>query len=112
METTERGYKTEQDAVSASLPGQIVADEGSNVYPRYWILNAPKVGDAVSYTFNGDYYPCGHIHSVSSEDKKFRIVKTTTGDIFYRRKNSASWIMKGGTWSLIQGHRSEMNPDF
>lgn len=37
-------------------------------------------------------------------------IQTSTGDVFFRRKDTASWIMKGGTWSLVAGHIDERNP--
>jgi hypothetical protein len=87
-------------------------DNGEHCYPRYDVVRVPRVGDKVSYAFNGDSYPDGEIVSVSSRDKGFRIVKTDTGSAYYRRKQTAGWIKKGGTWSLIQGHQRRWNPEF
>ena len=86
----------------------IPIDNGDHHYPRYDIIKAPKVGDEVSYAFNGDYYPCGKIVNISKTMFK---ITTDTGDKFYRRKNSGSWI-KDGTWSLVQGHIYRQNPSF
>lgn len=88
----------------------VAADYGSNVSPRYDVVRVPKVGDLVSYSFNGDTYPCGKIVSVGKGAK--RIVKTDTGATFYRRKLTGSWIKEGGTWSLVLGHIREQNPHF
>lgn len=84
-------------------------DNGEWVYPRYDIVAAPKVGSLVSYGFNGDYYPCGEIVKVGKNSK---IVTTSTGKVFYRRKQTATWKMKGGTWSMVGGHINERNPSF
>ncbi len=86
----------------------IAADSGSGVSPRFDIIKPPKIGDEVSYGFNGDYYPCGTIARIT----RGGMVVTTTGKKFNRRKQSAAWVMVGGTWSLAQGHISEQNPHF
>jgi hypothetical protein len=86
----------------------IPTDAGRSVYPRYDVIELPKVGDKVSYAFNGDYYPCGEIKSISPS---LRIITTTTGRKFYRRGRSGAWV-NNGTWSLIPGHVSRKNPEF
>jgi hypothetical protein len=86
----------------------IPIDAGRHTWPRYDVVLAPAVGDAVSYGFNGDAYPCGEIVSISATMK---VIKTSDGSVFYRRRESGSWI-KGGTWSLIAGHVSKQNPSF
>lgn len=86
----------------------IAIDSGANTFPRFDVICAPSIGDPVSYTFNGDYYPCGYIASISETLKK---ITTTTGHTFYRNKQSGSWSMHR-TWSMIKGHISEMNPHF
>ena len=78
----------------------------SNGY--FEVVVAPKVNDPVSYAFNGDYYPCGYIASISKTMKK---ITTTDGGVFYRKRNSGTWL-KHKTWSLIDGHHSELNPHF
>ena len=77
-------------------------------YPKYSIFELPQVGDPISYGFNGDYYPCGEIKSISATKK---LIVSTTGAKFYRRNNSASWV-KNGTWSMVAGHIDERNPHF
>lgn len=84
-------------------------DRTASVSPRFGIVEAPRVGDPVSYGFNGDYYPCGHITKIS--DSYYRI-QTSTGDVFYHRGHTGSWVKKGGTWSLVSGHINERNPSF
>ena len=86
----------------------IAVDNGPHCYPRFDVARLPAVGDEVSYAFNGDSYTCGKIASVS---KTFKLITTTEGQKFYRRRSRASWIMDG-TWSLVQGHIYEQNPSF
>lgn len=88
----------------------IATDAGSCVSPRYDVQRVPKVGEEVSYGFNGDYYPCGKIVSVGKGAKL--IVKTSTGATFYRRKLTGSWIKEGGTWCLVMGTHNDKNPHF
>lgn len=86
----------------------LMVDNGEHCAPRFDVIRAPKIGDKVSYGFNGDYYPDGEIISVTS---KFQ-VKTSGGHTYRRRKNSGSWLQPGGTWGLTQGHIDERNPHF
>lgn len=86
----------------------IATDAGPGVYPRYDVVEAPKVGEKVSYAFNGDYYPCGEIVSIS---ESLRVIKTSSGKRFYRRKLTGAWI-NNGTWCLVPGHVSRLNPEF
>lgn len=86
----------------------IPVDRGSSHHPRYDFVKAPKVGEEVSYAFNGDYYPCGKITKVSAS---LRRVETSEGRVFWRRKLTASWI-NNGTWSMVQGHIDRRNPSF
>lgn len=86
----------------------IATDAGPHTYPRYDVIRPPRVGDAVSYSFNGDTYPCGTITSIS---KSLKVIKTTEGRTFYRRRLTGSWISKG-TWFLVGGHHYEQNPSF
>lgn len=106
---------TEQDVqeIAAFLTEQtgdvhLMVDNGDYCSPRFDVIRAPKVGDKVSYAFNGDYYPDGEITAVTS---KFQ-VKTSGGHTYRRRKNSGSWLQPGGTWGLVQGHINERNPHF
>jgi hypothetical protein len=78
----------------------------SNGY--FEVITAPKLNDPVSYAFNGDYYPCGYIKSISKTMKK---ITTTDGDVFYRRRNTGTWL-KHSVWSLVSGHHNERNPHF
>jgi hypothetical protein len=115
------GWMTRHDFVSMDHAAQIAksatectgklhlpVDSGSGVWPRFDVIEAPAIGEAVSYGFNGDYYPCGHIKSIS---ESFRVITTTGGQKFYRRRESATWKFKG-IWSLVDGHRKELNPSF
>lgn len=84
----------------------VPVDRGPGVSPRYDVVQVPKVGDEVSYGFNGDSYPCSVVTKVS----KSLTVTTSEGNTFRRRKQTASWVRTGGTWSLIRGHHYEQNP--
>lgn len=86
----------------------MATDAGPHCSPRYDVIVAPRVGDPISYAFNGDCYPCGEIVRISDS---MRVIRGSEGDIFYRRKLSGSWV-KGGTWSMVHGHVSKRNPSF
>jgi hypothetical protein len=86
----------------------IPVDHGAHCYPRFDVVEAPVVGEPVSYAFNGDSYECGYITKVSSSLKR---VETSTGRVFYRRKLSGVWL-NGKTWSMVHGHVNELNPSF
>jgi hypothetical protein len=83
-------------------------DLGPGCSPRFGAVDVPKIGDLVSKGFNGDYYPEGEVVSVSATFKK---ITTSTGVSFYRRGNGEGW-RSDGTWWLVRGHVSEMNPSF
>jgi len=100
--------KLAQSATEATGKLYLPVDAGSGVWPRFDVIEAPAVGDEVSYAFNGDYYPCGTIKSISAS---FRLITTTEGQKFYRRRESACWKYNG-VWSLVDGHHSELNPSF
>jgi hypothetical protein len=115
------GWMTRHDFKSLDHAGEIAAsateatgklhlpvDSGSGVWPRFDVIEAPAVGDDVSYAFNGDYYPCGQIKSISAS---FRVITTTEGQKFYRRRESGCWKYNR-IWSLVDGHHSELNPSF
>ena len=86
----------------------IAIDSGANTFPRFDVIRAPSIGDAVSYSFNGDTYPCGYIATISKSLKK---ITTSTGKTFYRSKQFGCWLMNR-TWSMINGHIEERNPHF
>jgi hypothetical protein len=88
----------------------LATDAGPHCYPRFDVVKAPEVGAAVSYGFNGDYRPDGVIIRVSGTDS--RIVTTSTGTRYYRRKLSGTWLQAGGTWALVAGIVDERNPSF
>lgn len=86
----------------------IPIDRGDWCSPRFDVIRAPKVGDKVSYTFNGDYYPCGEITRISAN---LRRITTSDGTVFYRKKQSGQWL-RDGMWAMVAGHRSEKNFSF
>jgi len=96
-----------QQATELTGDRYVATDATASTSPRYDVIRAPKVGDAVSYTFNGDTYPDGHIVSVSDS---LRVVRTDKGNVYYRRLNTGTWKQTGGTWSLTPGHRTTRNP--
>lgn len=93
----------------------IAIDNGEWVSPRYDVIVLPKVGDEVSYAFNGDSYPCGKVIRVSSGPDYSQIAAgpDNRGEtrVFYRRKKSGAWINKK-TWTLVRGHVSTYNESF
>lgn len=86
----------------------IATDAGDHVSPRFDVIEAPAVGDAVSMGFNGDYYPCGTIIRISAS---LKVVTTSDGKTFTRRGNTGTWKY-GRTWSMVPGHHEELNPHF
>lgn len=86
----------------------IGTDAGPNVSPRYDVIAAPVLGAKVTGAFNGDYYPEGEIVKISATLKR---VETSTGAVFFRRRNSGAWV-KDGTWSMVEGHISRLSPEF
>ena len=111
-------WKTYEAAVElAKLLGEgyVATDSGPNVSPRFDVIELPKVGDAVSYRFNGDSYPCGYVTSISKTLKKITATEDKNGTKvehhFFRRRLSGAWI-KNGTWGLSPGHVYEQNPSF
>lgn len=87
-------------------------DAGDAVHPRFSIVAAPKIGDDISYGFNGDYYPCGKITHIT---KGWRCTATDEDGfktVFNRRKNTACWKKVGGTWSMVRGIVQKQNPHF
>lgn len=103
-----RTFEAAQEVAAALGPNYIATDAGQHVSPRYDVIELPKVGDKVSYAFNGDYYPCGEIASIS---KSLKLITTTEGRKFYRQRQTGCWKYNG-TWSLVQGHISKQNPEF
>ena len=106
----ERREVLAQQATELTGRTHVVIDNGPHRGNRYDILEVPAVGDAVSYGFNGDYYPDGHITHVTAGT--LRIIKTDTGSVYYRKKNSGAWVKKGGTWGMVKGHVRKLNPHF
>ncbi len=90
-------------------PVLIPVDNGENCWPRYDVVEAPVVGDKVSRCINGDYYPDGEIVKVSGQNN--RIVTTSTGRKYYRRRLSGAWVADK-FYSMARGHISRLNPEF
>lgn len=90
----------------------LACDNGAGTSHRYGIVRAPKVGDEVSYGFNGDYYPCGKVVRVTPGYRVYTQDGEQPERMFNRKGKRAGWVMKGGTWSLVRGHHNEKNPHF
>jgi len=112
------GSATDYAAAASRFMGELYlpVDAGPRVMPRYDVIRAPKVGDAVSMGFNGDYCPCGKIASISPSMHR---IKTDDGTVFHRhapsrsvpKSLSARWL-SGGTFAMVQGHHDKRNPSF
>ena len=48
----------------------IAIDRGAYTSPRFDVIRAPQVLDPVSYSFNGDSYPCGYIKTMLESAKQ------------------------------------------
>jgi len=96
------------DEVAAWNAANGTDDLIASTWEGYRPVARPKVGEKVSSAFNGDYYPQGEIVKVSPTSKK---VTTSTGAIFYRVKDTGCW-KEAGTWSMVRGHVSRLNPHF
>ena len=93
-------------------------DNGAGTSHRYGIMVPPKVGDDVSYGFNGDYYPCGKVVRITpgwriyTEDTSLPKGAHRQQCMFNRVRKTSGWKMKGGTWGLVKGIVDERNPSF
>jgi len=98
----------------AALDGQswIAYDNGSHTSHRYGVMTIPKIGDDVSYGFNGDYYPCGKITRITPSLRITATDERGNKKVFNRKRTTSSWVMVGGTWSLVKGIHDERNPSF
>lgn len=85
----------------------IACDRGPDITPRYWVALVPQPGDKVSYSYNGDVYPDGVVVKITHN---YRRVQTSTGNVYWRKKQTGSWIRR--PWSLVPGHINKRNPDF
>lgn len=87
-------------------------DDGECTSHRFGVIEAPKIGDDVSYGFNGDYYPCGKITRITPTLRVTATDERGNKVVFNRVKNSAGWRRVGGTWSMVAGIHDERNPHF
>ncbi len=67
----------------------MVTDSGAGCSPRFDIIKKPRVGDEVSYAFNGDSRPDGEIAKIS---KTMKMITTTTGSKYYRKQLTGRWV--------------------
>lgn len=99
--------------VAAALgAGYLATDAGPHVSPRYDVIEVPQVGDDVSYAFNGDYYPCGKVVQIY-RNLSCIVTKQADGRTcrFYKQGDRGTWKMDG-TWTLVKGTHSRLNPEF
>src|ERR1700748_957137 len=90
----------EAEAVAkAAGAGYIAIDAGQYVSPRYDVIKMFKVGEDVSYGFNGDAYPAGKVAKISPSKS---IITLENGDRYHRRQMSGSW-KRAKTWTLMHG---------
>ena len=103
-------HATELAAAQTQATGKlyIACDRGECCSPRFHVEPAPVVGEEVSIGFNGDYYPCGVITSISKTMKK---ITTSEGKVFYRKRQMAVW-KADGIWCMVNGHINRWNPEF
>ncbi len=101
-------FEAAKEVAAALGEGYVATDAGPYVSPQFDIIELPKIGDKVSYTFNGDYYPCGEVASIS---KSLKLIVTDEGEKFYRVRETGCWKYNK-TWSLVKGHISKLNPEF
>jgi len=80
-------------------------DHGEWQHPRFDIITRPQVGDPVSYTSGGDYYPDGVVVKITDKDH----ILTSEGHTY--RPKLGGWRRTGGTWSLVCGHHSDKDLD-
>lgn len=99
-----------KEATTVTGFAHLAIDNGPGVWPRFDVMVPPRVGEEVSYGFNGDYYPDGEIVHVTPGT--FKQIKTSTGSTYYRRKETGGWRKQGGTWWLVPGVHNERNPEF
>jgi hypothetical protein len=105
--------KTWDDAVKLATEAgpDWIPTETEGWSPRFGVTQPPKVGDKVSYAFNGDYYPDGEVVSVGTGPRM--TVTTSSGRRYNRFRKTGTWRSSGGgTWSLVQGHHDQRNPHF
>lgn len=114
-------WRTDQDLVNFEQAERWAADATKLLNKKYLafqtayrlhpfgIMEAPAVGDPISYEFNGDSYPDGFIERITPS---YKTVFTTTGNIYRRKKKSPGWIKSGGTWWMVSGHVYKQNPSF
>lgn len=97
-----------QAAQAAVGPRYVAVDHGRGCFPRFDVVPAFRPGDLVSRHLNGDTIPAGRVERVSSCG---RVVKTTSGLVFWRRRKSTVWQYKRH-WCLVHGHETTYNPHF
>lgn len=97
------------DVLTVQLGRRFLAcDAGPSRSSPFSVIEAPRVGDPVSRSLNGDTYPCGMITKVT---RTFQLT-TSTGVRFRRKDLTASWRETRGYFWMVHGHIDERNPSF
>lgn len=108
FKSLEDAQKIAESASNVTERLHMAIDNGNYCSPRYDVVEAPLVGDMVSYAFNGDYYPDSEIVKIS---KSYRRIETASGNVYWRYKETGSWKLQG-TWIMVKGTHDERNPCF
>lgn len=101
----EQVKKLAEECTALTGKAHLAVDAGEWCSPRFDVMEAPDIGDPVSKAFNGDKYQEGVIFKITPTWQ----IKTSTGKIFRRHKNSACWKDSNG-YGMISGHHDERNP--
>lgn len=81
----------------SEITGQqwIAYDDGEWTSHRFGIMEPPKVGDEVSYGFNGDYYPCGTIAKITKAGVS-RLAKAKSSTVVIKSVRAGLWLAAPG----------------
>ena len=90
----------------------IAFDDGPGTSHQFGCMPLLKIGEDVSYGFNGDYYPCGKIVRITPSLRIIAEKADGSKSVFNRRKQSSRWVKVGGTWSLVKGIHNDRNESF
>lgn len=105
----EQAQKMAEQATAVYGETFVAIDNGTSRWPRFDVQALPKVGDKVSYAFNGDYYPDGEVTKITGKDH--RIITTSSGRRYFRNRLTGTWL-QGKMWYLVPGHIQRWNPEF
>lgn len=84
----------------------LACDNGSWTSHQFAIVEAPVLGEEVSYGFNGDSYHDGKIVRITPN----WMCITESGARYNRKGLTNGWKKVGGTWWMLNGIHNEQNP--